>query len=387
MTLYRQLKARGELLKAFKAAELYRTRKKANQISYQYPHIQDVKVTKGYTRYVFTLLNGMNPSKIYENDWALKQVLGKTIEIKGDLKQFVVTVHRKGLPSYVPYCYNEFVSEIQGMELPIICGKDAYNQYVSYDMAKFETLLLTGEIGAGKSSLLRAIITTLIQYRKPDELRFVLVDLKRADLGIFEHVSHVEGVYVSAKEMHHPFKKLKVEMSKRGDLLRQHEVSHIEHLPDKIPRLVVVIDEMSIIRKEKELISLTEDIASQGRALGIHLILAMQRADSKMLESGSLKNNMRVRISGRQSDSINAKVAGVPGAEEIGIAERGRMKMKLDEVMEFQSVFLSEEEAKKIIRPYKVNSVLAESAVIPPSNLSQPLPFGILEEEETHERT
>jgi len=96
------------------------------------------------------------------------------------------------------------------------------------------------------------------------------------------------------------------------------------------------------------------------------------------LLNSALKANLRVRISGRQADAINAKVAGVIGAEEIDAAARGRMKIKIDEVKEFQVFFLDEGACKEILSPYKtlVKDREAELEVV-----SQSI-FGLLEKEE-----
>jgi len=177
--------------------------------------------------------------------------------------------------------------------------------------------------------------------------------------------------------MRKPFALLRAEMYRRGDLLLEHGVTHISRLPFKLPRIVVVIDEMSIVKRETDLVEMIQQFASQGRALGVHTIIAMQRPDADLLNS-ALKANLRVRISGRQADAINAKVAGVIGAEEIDAAARGRMKIKIDEVKEFQAYFLDEGACKEILSPYKtlVKEPEAELEVV-----SQSI-FGLLEKEE-----
>jgi len=103
----------------------------------------------------------------------------------------------------------------------------------------------------------------------------------------------------------------------------------------------------------------------------------MQRPDADLLNS-ALKANLRVRISGRQADATNAKVAGALGAEEIDAAARGRMKIKIDEVKEFQAYFLDEEACKEMLSPYKtrVKDPEPQLEVVPQSI------FGLLEKEE-----
>ncbi len=202
--------------------------------------------------------------------------------------------------------------------------------------------------------LMRVILTTWVKYASPEDLRLVLVDLKRADLGPFHRIEHVDVLCFEAKDMRKPFALLRAEMYRRGDLLLEHGVTHTSRLPFKLPRIVVVVDEMSIIKRETDLVEMIQQFASQGRALGVHTIISMKRPGADLLNS-ALKANLRVRISGRQADATNAKVAGVIGAEEIDAAARGRMKIKIDEVKEFQAYFLDEEVCKELLSPYKTH--------------------------------
>jgi S-DNA-T family DNA segregation ATPase FtsK/SpoIIIE len=275
------------------------------------------------------------------------------------------------------YKYETIHPHIEKMELPVCIGQDIYGNPVSWDFADLETLLISGEIGAGKSSLMRVILTTWVKYTSPNDLRLVLVDLKRADLGLFHGIEHVDALCFEAKDMRKPFALLRAEMYRRGDLLLEHGVTHISRLPFKLPRIVVVVDEMSIVKRETDLVEMIQQFASQGRALGVHTIIAMQRPDADLLNS-ALKANLRVRISGRQADATNAKVAGVLGTEEIDAAARGRMKIKIDEVKEFQAYFLDEEACKEMLFPYKTRVKDLEPQL---EVVSQPL-FGLLEKEE-----
>lgn len=375
--MFEKLKARGKLIKALKTAEIYKSSKRGDRTVYSFPKVRGVEITDDYTRYDITLLNGIDPKLLESKDWALKQVLGKNIEVSGKLKDFTITVHNKELPSLIRYNYQDFLPLIKKMKLPICVGKDIYSRYIIYDMAELETLLISGEIGAGKSSLVRALLTTLIQYKRKDELRLVLIDLKRADLGLFNGVEHVDSLSFEAKSMRKPLMELRKEMYRRGDLLLEHGVTHIKELPFKLPRILTVIDEMSIIKKEKDLVEIIEQIASQGRALGCHLIIAMQRPDADLLKSG-MKANLRVRISGRQADSTNAKVAGVPGSENIDATARGRMLIKIDDVQEFQSLLLEAEDCKRILEPFKRPKDIPKA----PVKVKSEGIFGLLDEKE-----
>ncbi|MGX1373236.1 S-DNA-T family DNA segregation ATPase FtsK/SpoIIIE [Priestia megaterium] len=375
--MFEKLKLCGKLIKAFRTAEIYRVIKRGDRTSYQFPKIHRIDHQHSYTRYAFSLLNGIDPELLNKKRWTLRQVLGSNIEINGSLKNFSITVHHKSLPKVLTYEYEVIYPHIKKMELPVCIGQDVYGNPVSWEFADLETLLISGEIGAGKSSLMRVILTTWVKYTSPEDLRLVLVDLKRAALGLFNGIAHVDALCFEAKDMRKPFALLRAEMYRRGDLLLEHGVTHISRLPFKLPRIVVVVDEMSIVKRETDLVEMIQQFASQGRALGVHTIIAMQRPDADLLNS-ALKVNLRVRISGRQADAINAKVAGVIGAEEIDAAARGRIKIKIDEVKEFQAYFLDEGACKEILSSYKrlVKDPEPELEVT-----SQSI-FGLLEKEE-----
>ncbi|MGG0454265.1 FtsK/SpoIIIE domain-containing protein, partial [Priestia megaterium] len=225
--MFEKLKLRGQLIKAFRTAEIYRMVKRGDRTSYLFPKIHQIDNHHTYTRYAFSLLNGIDPDLLNKKRWALRQVLGSNIEINGSLKNFSITVHHKSLPKMLHYRYEVIHPHIEKMELPVCIGQDIYGNPVSWDFTDLETLLISGEIGAGKSSLMRVILTTWVKYTSPNDLRLVLVDLKRADLGLFHGIEHVDALCFEAKEMRKPFALLRAEMYRRGDLLLEHGVTHI----------------------------------------------------------------------------------------------------------------------------------------------------------------
>lgn len=122
---------------------------------------------------------------------------------------------------------------------------------------------------------------------------------------------------------------LQKEMQQRGDLLDQHEVSHISDLQKPPPFIVLCIDEVALLQKEKALMELVEEVSAIGRALGVFLILSMQRPDRKVLD-GKLKNNLTVRMGFRCADLINSRIIGTPGSEKLKTDGRMLLKMPID---------------------------------------------------------
>lgn len=374
MTLWATLQARKRLINAFKHANVYRM----TGDSYIFPTIRKVELTDDYTKFTLRLPTGLDPDTLTDNLFVFQQGFGPNVVIDGEIKYFTITVYRKGLPKKVPYNLDEWQSVITDKTLPIIVGRDRNNQPQAFDLADYPHLLLSGETGSGKSSLLRAILTTLMLKKSPDDVRFVLGDLKRSEFGIYRNVKHVDGVHVTPRTLLPALRLIKVEMERRGNMLDKNEVTHIKELPDRLPYIIVAIDEVALLRQEKEIMNIVEDISSIGRSLGVHLMLSMQRPDAKVLE-GRLKNNLTVRISGRQSNKRNANVAGTEGAETIKITDKGRMIYVLDEPIEVQSPWLEYDEAKRLLEPLKVNSSRDE-IVESNRDTCRDFKFGILEE-------
>jgi DNA segregation ATPase FtsK/SpoIIIE, S-DNA-T family len=352
--MFAKMKARKELMKAFQLAGIYREHKYGNKTYFIFPKIHAVNFDFDEKKlvYVFTLPNGVNPDKVTENEWLFKQCFGNNIEIDGELKKFTIKVFVAELPRTVRYDYREILPHIEEMKLPIVVGKDLNAKMTAYDMANYPHLLLSGETGSGKSSLLRAVLTTLIQFKDETELRLILGDLKRSEFGIFRNCKCVDGVFIKPKDLFDALKEVRKEMKRRGDLLDKAELTYISELPEKLPYIIVVVDEVALLKKEREIMDILEEISSIGRSLGVFLILSMQRPDHRLLD-GKLKNNLTVRISGRQSDANNSKIAGTPGAENIKMADKGRMIFVLEKPKEVQAPLLDVNTAKKILADYK----------------------------------
>ena len=371
MRLLEKIKLKKSLMDCFKNGGIYKSYKYDGKDRFIYPKIHDISKENKVIRYVFTLANGIDPEKVYKAEWCFKQAFGEHITIDGKIKKFVLKIYPEGLPKEVKYYFEDWADKYT---LPIVCGKDLNNQKVSYDMDLYPHLLLTGETGSGKSSLLRVILTTLMLKKSEKEIRFVLGDMKRSEFGIYRNVAHVDGVYMSESTLQPALMNVKMELERRGELLDQHEVTHIRELPEPIPYIVVAIDEVALLKSNKKIMAALEDISAVGRSLGVQLILSMQRADYKLMD-GKLKNNLTVRISGRQSNESNARIAGVPGAEDIDMDKKGRMIVVLEKPILVQSPFLSLQKAKELIKPLKVKPI--ES----PIEKEEEFRFGVLEEE------
>lgn len=377
--MFAKMKAKKKLISAFKYAGICRTYQYDGKTRYVFPKIHDIDINEKRTRFVFTLANGIAPSTVDDNLWIFQQIFGKSIDLDGSLKKYVLNVYEKGLPSKLTYKYEDWSPAITNKTLPIVVGAKLNGQLLAYDMDAYPHLLLSGETGSGKSSLLRVILTTLMLTKSPEELRFVLGDMKRSEFGLYRNIAHVDGVYMSAQSIAPALEKVKKEMERRGKLLDDAEKTHVRELSEKVPYIIVAIDEVALLKNEKEIMQTLEDISSVGRSLGVLLLLSMQRPDHKLMD-GKLKNNLTVRISGRQSNENNSRIAGTPGAHEIEIDKKGRMVAVLEKVYEVQSPLLDYDKAKVLLAPLKRENQAktCENEVVNQA----PFQFGLLDEED-----
>lgn len=363
-------KMKAALFQVFRDADIAISYSYGNSRGKVYPKIRKISFDHSRKAAVcyFSLPNGLDPKEIKKKQFCFHQVFGCNVEISGEVKEFKLTVFALRLPSEIKYDYKSYIPYLQGKSIPIVAGIDVNGSLIVFDMVHNPHLLIAGETGSGKSTQLRSILTTLIQALPPTRLELYLCDLKRSEFHIFRQIEHVQGLFVSPDEMLPMLQYLQNEMKKRGNLLDQNEVSHIDELSHPPAYIILCIDEVALLQKEAKIMQLVEEISSIGRALGIFLILSMQRPDSKVLD-GKLKNNLTVRMGFKCADLINSRIIGTPGAEKL--TNEGRMLLKLPKLSglnEIQVPFLAIEGAKKILMTYK--SPKRKNAYKPSSNAS-----------------
>jgi DNA segregation ATPase FtsK/SpoIIIE, S-DNA-T family len=348
--------AKKEIRKAFKNAGLYNKRKNGDTEVKIYPKIHDVTfdMKQKTITYVFTLLNGMDPKEMKKKEFVFMQHFGKNIEIEGDHKRFTVTVFEKGIKEKLTYKYKDIAKVIKGMKVPIVCGIDKNSQWIAYDAKTEPNALISGEPGSGKSTQLRSILSTLIQYKSPEELHLYLGDLKMSEFHLFKGVKHVKSVCIFPEELERMLTSVYKEMINRSKLLNTMGVTHIDNLPEdkRLPYILVAIDEIVMVMDNKEIKSMLVQIDSLGRALGIYNILSLQRPSHDILDT-KVRSLLTVRMGFRTTDLSNSRIIGTPGSEKISRETPGRFLLKRDTLSEIQAPYLSEKDAEEILEGYK----------------------------------
>ncbi|NNU88687.1 DNA translocase FtsK [Geobacillus sp. MR] len=345
---------KAQLKKAFHSAGLYIPYKSGDKEIKIFPKIHSVKIDDDQTEYVFTLINGMDPKEVTKKEYVFMQHFGENIMLDGDHKTFTLTVYRKTFPRNLPYNYSEILPAIDGLALPIICGMDRHGKYVAYDAINEPHLLVAGESGSGKSTQLRSILTTLIQYYDESKLNIYCADLKMSEFHVFKRCRQVKSVCTTADQLKRMLRFIKSEMARRSQLLNEKEIAHINDLPEseRPPYILVCIDELVIAKDDKDIMNVLIQLVAIGRALNMIVILSMQRPSADILDT-KIRANLTVRMGFRTADLMNARIIGTPGAEKISMEHRGRFLLKREDLIELQAPFLPLERAKKILEGYK----------------------------------
>lgn len=365
------------LRQCFRSAGLSHKHKIGNNIYEIIPMIHSVQHKLSEVILTFTLPNGMDPKNVKKVDYAFKQEFGKNTAVDGDLKKFTVHVYKKSMPKKMKYSWSLVEPVIQKMDLPIVTGVDLTGTMQAFDLRNFPHVLIAGQTNYGKSSALRSILTTLMLYKSPNDLRFVMGDLKFSELTLFRGYAHVESVSTSAPTLAIELAKVRRELDRRGHMLEKARALKTTDIGG-IPDIIVCIDEVALLKDEKEVMTLLQDISAIGRALGVYLILSMQRPDAQALD-GKLKNNLNVRISFKQADKVNSKIIlDQAGAEKLSCP--GRAIVMTNNTGVVQAPFLDAAGVDKLLgHLYTPTPSILQTEVLEQEVVQE---FGVLEQDD-----
>ena len=255
------------------------------------------------------------------------------------------------------------------MALPIAVGQDNYGTTMYIDIAEMPHCLIAGTTKSGKSVSLNAFLLSLIYKFTPRDLRLVLIDPKRIELGTYEGIPHLAMPVITEQDDFLPaITWVFEEMERRYNIFQDYDVLTIvelnkvlvEQRKPKLPYIVMIMDEFSdwITSAGIEVENMLQRIAQKARAAGIHVILAAQRP-SKNVIKGDIKANFDTRLAFRVSSFDDAKIIlGSGGAEKLEgygdmlIRYAGRAERRL------QGAFVSNTDVKKVVNFLKTNNHL-----------------------------
>jgi S-DNA-T family DNA segregation ATPase FtsK/SpoIIIE len=224
-------------------------------------------------------------------------------------------------------------------KLTLALGKTIHGEPYFTDLATMPHLLIAGSTGTGKSVGLNAMLTSILYRATPDDVRLIMIDPKRLELGMYEDIPHLLTPVVmdpkkasnalrwAVREMEERYKTLAAEGVRNIDqynrnlrhLLQERGPSEEPEAPKLLPFIVVVIDELAdlMMVASSEVEESIARLAQMARAVGIHLILATQRPSVDVI-TGLIKANLPSRISFRVSSRIDSRtILDSNGAEQL----------------------------------------------------------------------
>ena len=226
-----------------------------------------------------------------------------------------------------------------GSKLTIALGKtiDGLN-YVA-DLAKMPHLLIAGTTGSGKSVGVNSLIVSILYRARPDEVKFILIDPKRLELGLYEDIPHLAApIIVDPKLAARSLKWAVAEMERRyrdlagwgvrnidgfnTEIMRRNLIKEYDDKGEPwkpLPYIVIIIDELAdlMMTSGREVEESITRLAQMARAVGIHLVLATQRPSVDVI-TGLIKANFPSRISFRVSSKIDSRtIIDTNGAEQL----------------------------------------------------------------------
>ena len=233
-------------------------------------------------------------------------------------------------------------------KLTLVLGKTIHGEPIVSDLAKMPHLLIAGSTGTGKSVSMNAMLTSILYRATPDDVRLILIDPKRLELGMYSDIPHLlTPVVVDPKRAANALRWAVREMEERYKRLAAEGVRNIEQynrnaarlaaeaperaaqaaengeepaeVPKPLPYVVLAIDELAdlMMVASKDVEECICRLAQMARAVGIHLILATQRPSVDVI-TGIIKANLPARISFRVSSKVDSRtILDANGAEQL----------------------------------------------------------------------
>ncbi|MFH1964674.1 MAG: DNA translocase FtsK 4TM domain-containing protein [Acidobacteriota bacterium] len=261
-------------------------------------------------------------------------------------------------------------------DLTLALGLDIKGGTVVTNLLKMPHLLIAGSTGTGKSVGLNCMVCSILYKASPENVRFIMVDPKRLELGPYEHIPHLltpivtdpkkaaNALHWAVKEMENRYRLLALQGVRNLD---QYNVLAVDLARDKkgrddsegeteefqkLPKIVIVVDELAdlMMTSGKDVEASITRLAQMARAVGIHLILATQRPSVDVI-TGLIKANFPSRISFRVSSKIDSRtILDANGAEQLlGMGDMLFLSPSHARLSRIHGAYISEKEISKIV--------------------------------------
>lgn len=287
--------------------------------------------------------------------------------------------------------------------LTIALGKDINGRIKVTPLESMPHLLIAGSTGSGKSVMLNSLIMSVLYKATPDEVRMILVDPKRLEMGLYEGIPHLlTPVITDAKKAANALRNAVLEMERRLRLLASQGVRNIDQFNRKVrqlrsqpislfeedpeppeelqplPYILLVIDELAdlmMLERQNVEESITR-LAQMARAVGMHLVVATQRPSVDVI-TGLIKANFPARLSFRVATRVDSRtVLDVMGAEHLlGKGDMLVLPPGTSRLMRVHGAFVAEPEINRVVEFWKNQATPdydQSFLVAPPSDDDEP---------------
>lgn len=263
--------------------------------------------------------------------------------------------------------------------LTLALGKTIDGSHYVTDLARMPHLLIAGATGAGKSVAVNGMILSILYKASPDEVKFIMVDPKRLELGLYEGIPHLlTPIVTEPKRAANALKWAVNEMEQRYKTLAQSGVRNIDQynlevraivdrnlaadspeLPKPLPYIIILVDELAdlmMVASNEVEFAITR-LAQMARAVGIHLVLATQRPSVDVI-TGLIKANFPSRIAFRASSKVDSRtILDANGAEQLlGRGDMLFLPPGSSRLIRVHGSFVAEDEIKRVVDHLKAQA-------------------------------
>lgn len=255
-----------------------------------------------------------------------------------------------------------------GHLLQVPLGKDVNGNVITADLTKMPHLLIAGSTGSGKSVAINGIITSILLNAKPSQVKLMLIDPKKVELGVYNGIPHLLSPVVSEpKKAARALQKVVSEMENRYELFAkygQRKISTFNAFAAKnnqekdvkiqpMPYIVVIVDELAdlMMTVSNDVEAAIIRLAQMGRAAGIHMILATQRPSVDVI-TGLIKANVPSRIAFAVSSGIDSRtIIDTNGAEKLlGRGDMLFLPIDSNTPIRVQGAFISDKDVSRVVK-------------------------------------